>query len=281
MIHQFNHRFGTYAGQTQEGANQGKLPELDDDDALTDPHKVSEARYYVNRSEVDERISGRWSREWLLGWRNITNTTNARTVIAAVLPRVAVGHSMPLLFSDQPPARVAMLYANLCSFVLDYAARQKVGGTHLKYHTFKQLPILPPDTYDRPCPWSPGERLEDWLLPRVLELTVTAWDLVPFARDCAGVEAPYRWDRARREQLRAELDAAFFHLYGLTRADVAWVLESFPIVRKNDERQHGRAVTFERVLDEFDAMATAIRRGVAFASPLRPAAGDASMRHRP
>jgi len=45
--------------------------------------------------------------------------------------------------------------------------------------------------------------------------------------------------------------------------------------------QHGRAVTFERVLDELDAMATAIRRGVAFASPLRPAAGDASMRHRP
>ena len=185
------------------------------------------------------------------------------------------------MFRDQPPTRVAMLYANLCSFVLDYAARQKVGGTHLKYHTFKQLPILPPDTYDRPCPWSPGERLEDWLLPRVLELTVTSWDLLPFARDCAGVEAPYRWDRARREQLRAELDAAFFHLYGLTRADVAWVLESFPIVRKNDERQHGRAVTFERVLDEFDAMATAIRRGVAFASPLRPAAGDASMRHRP
>jgi hypothetical protein len=152
---------------------------------------------------------------------------------------------------------------------------------HLNYFILKQLPILPPDTYDRPCPWSPGERLEDWLLPRVLELTVTAWDLVPFARDCAGVEAPYRWDRARREQLRAELDAAFFHLYGLTRADVEWVLESFPIVRKNDERQHGRAVTFERVLDEFDAMATAIRRRVAYASPLRPAAGDASMRHRP
>lgn len=202
-------------------------------------------------------------------------------MIASLIPRVAVGHKLPLMFRDQPPSRVAMLYANLCSFVLDYAVRQKLGGTNMTYGYMKQFPILPPDTYDRPCPWSPGERLEEWLLPRVLELTVTAWDLVPFARDCAGVEAPYRWDRARREQLRAELDAAFFHLYGLTRADVEWVLESFPIVRKNDERQHGRAVTFERVLDEFDAMATAIRRRVAYASPLRPAAGDASMRHRP
>jgi hypothetical protein len=214
-------------------------------------------------------------------WRNITNTTNARTMISSVIPISAVGNSMTIALSDQPVPRVAILYANLCSFVLDYAARQKVGGTNMNYLQVKQLPILPPDTYDRPCPWSPGERLEDWLLPRVLELTVTSWDLVPFARDCAGVEAPTRWDRARREQLRAELDAAYFHLYGLTRADVAWVLESFPIVRKNDERQHGRAVTFERVLDELDAMATATRRGVAYASPLRPAAGDAALRHQP
>ncbi|MCK6525245.1 N-6 DNA methylase, partial [Myxococcota bacterium] len=181
MIHQFNHRYGTYEGQTEAGANQGKLPELQDD-ALADPRMFSRARYYVEKSEINQRLQGRTDREWLLGWRDICRSTDQRTVIASLVPYSATGDTFLLAMSSRPAARVAMLYANLCSFVLDYAARQKVGGTHLKYHTFKQLPILPPDTYDRPCPWSPGERLEEWLLPRVLELTVTAWDLVPFAR---------------------------------------------------------------------------------------------------
>ena len=36
MIHHFDHRFGNYEGQTESQANQGKLPELDDE-ALADP----------------------------------------------------------------------------------------------------------------------------------------------------------------------------------------------------------------------------------------------------
>jgi hypothetical protein len=47
--------------------------------------------------------------------------------------------------------------------VLDYVARQKVGGTHLKYVTFKQLAILPPSAYAAPD--------LDFIVPRVLELT--------------------------------------------------------------------------------------------------------------
>ena len=32
--------------------------------------------------------------------------------------------------------------------------------------------------------------------------------------------------------MRAELDAAFFHLYGIDRDDVDYIMETFPIVKK-------------------------------------------------
>lgn len=47
----------------------------------------------------------------------------------------------------------------------------------------------------------------------VLELTDTAWELEPFARNCGYAGLPFRWDEEFCFVLRAELDAAFFHLY--------------------------------------------------------------------
>ncbi len=85
MIHQFDHRFGTYEGQTQAQANQGKLPEFDDAQHA-DPNLVVLPRYWVAESEVASRLEGRWDRGWLLGWRDICRTSDARTVISAIVP---------------------------------------------------------------------------------------------------------------------------------------------------------------------------------------------------
>ena len=117
------------------------------------------------------------------------------------------------------------------------------------------------------------QALGDWLLPRVLELTYTAWDLEPFARDVGYDGPPFRWDPERRFLLRCELDAAFFHLYGLSRDDTDYVMDTFPIVRKNDEKAHGEYRTKRVILEIYDAMAEAARTG----HPTRPA----STRHPP
>ena len=77
---------------------------------------------------------------------------------------------------------IAVLYASLCSFVFDYVARQKIGGTHLTYSYLNQLPVLPPATYESEAPWSRGASLRDWISDRVLEVTYTAWDLARPAR---------------------------------------------------------------------------------------------------
>ena len=177
------------------------------------------------------------------------------------------------------PSFVAGLYANLCSFSLDYAARQKVGGTHLKYHTFKQLPVLSPATYAECAGWERGTVLRDWVLPRVLELTYTAWDLESFATDVGCDGPPFRWDAARRFLLRAELDAAFFHLYGIARDDVDYVMDTFPIVRRNDEKAHGEYRTKRVILEIYDAMSDAAQSGRPYQTRLDPPPADPRIAH--
>ena len=65
------------------------------------------------------------------------------------------------------------------------------------------------------------------------ELTYTAWDLQPFAQTAA--TRPAVPLGRRRFLLRCELDAAYFHLYGIARDDVDYIMDTFPIVKRKDE----------------------------------------------
>ncbi len=270
MLHHFDHRFGTYLGQTEAQANQSKLPELNDIQH-SDPNIVALPRYWVPYHEVVGRLSGKWNCTWLLGWRDITNTTNERTVIASILPLAACGDTILLILpSTEHRQLLPLLAVCLDTYVLDYTARQKVGGTHLKYHVFKQLPVLPPTTYVQSTPWFPSKALYEWLLPVVLELTYTAWNLELFATDCGYDGPPFGWDEERRFLLRCELDAAYFHLYGIRRDDVDHILETFPIVKRKDEQAHGEYRTKRVILDIYDAMQQAMETGTSYHTRLAP-----------
>ncbi len=269
MIHHFDHRFGTYEGQSKAQANKGKLPELDHV-AHADPGRVTLPRYWVVGDQVATRLDDVWDRHWLLGWRDVTGAEKIRTVIACIIPRAAVNHTFPLMMPSSDPRLVAGLYANLSSIPFDYCARQKAGGLHLTYFTIRQLPALPPGAYTLPAPWSPSTSVRDWLLPRVLELTYTAWNLEAFAEDCGDEGAPFVWDPERRFRLRCELDAAFFHLYGVSREDAGYILDTFPVLKRFEEREHGEYRTKRVVLETHDALAAATGSGTPYRSPLGP-----------
>jgi hypothetical protein len=145
----------------------------------------------------------------------------------------------------------------------------KVGGLHLKYNVFRQLPVLAPSMFTAPFSWS-ATSAREWLLPRILELTYTAWDLQPFARDCGDDGPPYLWDPDRRFRLQCELDAAFFHLYGLSRDDAEYILGTFDVLERVDIRQHGEFRTRRVVLECYDALARAAATGQPYVSPLGP-----------
>ena len=260
-----------------------------------------------------EDLLSRGSPRWLMGWRDITNSTNERTVVGGVFPFSAVGNNLPVWTPESDDA--VLLPALLSSLACDFAARFKVGGTHLNFFIAEQIPVLPPMVFDGSAAWGDGESIREWLLPRVLELTYTAWELDPFAADCGWHGPPFRWDDGRRFLLRCELDAAFFHLHlpadedggwrpaqrsdgcprdetpeqlaGLERRfptprdAVAYIMDTFPIVRRKDEEKHGEQRTKRVVLEIYDEMQRATRTGRPYRTRLVPPPADPGCCHPP
>jgi hypothetical protein len=197
-----------------------------------------------------------------MGWRDITNATNERTVIASVVPLAGVGNKIPLFVMDSQkvePKRAAAFLGNLTALVFDFVARQKIGGTTLNYFYIKQFPVLPPDRYT--------EADLAFIVPRVLELTYTAHDLAGWARDLGHNGPPFPFAPERRAQLRAELDAYYARLYGLTRDELRYILdpaavlgddypsETFRVLKKKEINELGEYRTQRLVLAAWDAMA--------------------------
>ncbi len=268
MAYIYNHRSGTYEAAAS-GERPHRLP-TPTDEQLANPNYVCLPFYWAAQRDVDERLDGIWSRDWLLGWRDITDArASVRTVVSAIIPRAAVGDTFLLAMPSVEPRLVGCLCANLSSYPLDYAARQKVGGLHLKYNVFRQLPVLTPTTFGVPASWD-TLIVRDWILPRFLELSYTAWDLEPFARDCGDEGPPYIWDADRRFRLQCELDAAFFHLYGVSRDDADYILGTFDVLERAEIRSHGEFRTRRLVLECYDALAHASATGEPYASPLGP-----------
>jgi N-6 DNA Methylase len=278
MIWHFNHRFGTYEGATKEDLARGKLPELNSSQ-LIDPDYYPLPSYWVPLIEVKKAYSH--VHQWLLGFRAITGASVLRTFIATIIPMMAAGHSLSFIITsiELSASNNLCFLANLSTLVEDYVMRQNIGGNNLSFFIVKQIPFLLPSTYVEPCLWSHSDRLIDWIFPRTLELTYTAWDLEPFAKDCGYDGPPFRWDEERRFLLRCELDAAYFHLYGIERDDVDYIMETFPIVRRKDEKEFGEFRTKRVILEVYDEMRRAMESGEKYGTRLVPPAADPAVAH--
>lgn len=188
-----------------------------------------------------------------------------------MLPLAGTDFTLRIGFAKiEPESSSGFLLANFNSFVFDYCSRQLLGGTHLSDYVLKQLPVIPISTYAYSCQWQSSQKFCEWFLLRVLELTYTAHDLQGFAADCGYTGEPFCWDEARRFLLCCELDAAYFHLYGIGREDVAYILDTFPIVRRKDEAQHGEYRTQRVILEIYDAMQQAITTGQPYQTLIDP-----------
>ncbi len=274
LMHQFDHRFATY---TPSGDTRDMTLE-----EHHDPYALPLPRYWVEKRETEEKLvkydrSGnvewQWENKWLLGFRDIARNTDERTAIFSLLPLAGIGNNLPLSLTEEPSELVAAFVANTSSFVFDYPTRQKIAGTHMNFFFVKQLPILPPAAY------SPADLA--FITPRVLELSYAAWDVQPFALDLGCSGPPFLWDEERRFWLRCELDALYFHLYGILREDAAYIMNTFPIVKRKDEAAHGCYRTREAILDIYDEMAQCEAEGREFASRLDPAPANVHTAYSP
>jgi hypothetical protein len=248
MIWHYDHRFGTYEGVESRGNTN--LTTLEQ---YKDPKYILKPWYWVHTSELNETTS----EIFFAGFRDITNTTNKRSVVPSIFGLSAVGHTLPLIITEKNDSKL-LLNSMFSSLVFDYLARQKIGGIHLTYSYLKQLPVLTED-------------LINWLLHLTLELSYTAWDSKRIA-DQIWMQAseslkellikqwelnkmetggnswnppkwdkaypeikwnqnegcpfpPFKWDEGRRAQLMAEFDAFFALLYGLERDELRYILD--------------------------------------------------------
>ena len=189
---------------------------------------------------------------WTLGFRDITNPTNDANDdrSGSALGWVWKYHS--LTHSSDDGLSAACLVANLSSLSLDFVARQKAQGTHMNWYIVEQLPVIAPADYDRVFGPTTARAL---VRDHVLRLTYTAHDIAPFARDLGYHGPPFIWNEEERRHLRARLDALYFHLYGLSRDDASYILDTFPIVRRHDKAAFGHYRTKAMILAYFNALA--------------------------
>jgi hypothetical protein len=254
--------------------NAANLHRAAQPDALSDVEKANPDRYPRPQFFVPLAATAANPYKWALGYKEITAPTNMRSMIVTLMPVAGFGNKVPLLIpqaaTPQVAARTAsLLAANLNSFVLDFVLRQKLQGQTINLFILEQLPVIAPARFDERLPAAfakavraaglmnghhPHPTIADFVVPQVLALTYTAHDMASFASDLGYVDGsgrilpPFAWNEEERRARSAALDALFFYLYGLDVDDAAYILDTFPIVRDQDERAFGCFRTKEHVL---------------------------------
>lgn len=235
--------------------------------------------------EVAEKLCPKY----LMGWRDITGAVNERTYLLTVIPFCGAGNTLQLAYFNNSIEIIkqACFIANADSLIVDYCAKFKIGGNHMNMFVTKQLPILHPSAYH--------EAALSFIVPRVMALTYTANDMTEWAKALWNDSTPamrqkmlelngksrefsqentgntlacdpYIYDDAKRAVLRAELDAYFARLYGLTRTELQYILdphsvmgedypsETFRVLKDNEIAKYGEYRTQRLVLEAWDRM---------------------------
>jgi hypothetical protein len=262
MLQDYDHRAADVVTDRSNWVRQGQT-EKRSLVGYQNPEQLAMPRFWVDASEVEMP-------EWgSVGFKDITSPTNQRTMIAACAPMAGFTNHFVIVRSELPPVRQMCLLANLNAFAYDYCTRQKIGGVTLNFFIVEQVPTLPADAYAKPCPWDHRTTLETWISQRVLKLTCTAEDMLPLADACQftggsfQAEAEYggrlnKWDEAERAELMAELDAAFFHLYGIAREEVEYILSTFKGIHDQRTLFHGVSSIAERIVQKYAEMSTRV-----------------------
>ena len=250
MVQGYDHRAASVVVEESNWMRQGQTSET----SLVqhqNPEYVVEPRWWVDQEKVVETLGATYP--GFLGFKDITSPTNQRTMIASAIPWTAATNHLPLILSDQSIRLQLCLLGNLNSFAFDYVARQKIGGITLNFFIVEQLPVFSPDFYGEVCPWSRRVKLEKWISDRVLKLSCTSDDLRPLAEAAGFEKGVHKWNENERMQLTAELDAAYFVLYGIEREDVEYILTTFSATADEVGAMFGQG-TAKRILECYDTL---------------------------
>ena len=256
LIGQFDHRFALFE------ANNDKKGKIDSRESSVkekrNSHFKIQPQFWVDREVIKDKLAAKgWIQPWLLVWRDVARSTDVRTVIASVLPaNVAIGNSASILLPKCDDRHAACLLSVLNSLVVDYVDRIRQSSAHVNMFVFKQLPILPPEAF--------SEDDVEFVASRVAMLTRTADDI----NEVWLTDYPsYTFQEPReRLKIRAELDAFIARKYGLSREEMAYILdpkqvmgedfpsETFTTLKNKELKLYGEYLTSRLVLEAYDAL---------------------------
>lgn len=277
MVQAFDHRAASVI-VNPENLNRPAQPEPATDEQHANPAWLPSPQFFVSTGAIE------WPQGlgWALSFKDISSSTNIRTMIAALAPYCAASNKLPLFLPILTGIRkgskgqalsnymenAPLLVANLNSIPLDYIARQKLHSTTLNLFIVEQLPIVPSTAYSRA--FGP-KNARDIVREEVLALTYTAHDMAPFARDMGHIDPatgevlpPFNWDTRDRLRRRAKLDALYFMLYfpsgtpaemEALRDTAAYIYSTFPIVEREEMAAYGRFLSRDLCLLHLNALA--------------------------
>jgi hypothetical protein len=176
-----------------------------------------------------------------IAFRDITNRTNTRTVIAALVPgEVVITNQAPYLLRPEGTVRdEAFLLGILSSMILDWYARCVVE-LHLNFHILNNFPI--PDIDNDPV----AAGVRDRVVTIAGRLAAVDESYAEWAAE-VGVPVGSVGDEVTKQDLICELDACVAHLYGLDESDLAVIYETFHEGTDYSERQAAVLEHFRRI----------------------------------
>lgn len=275
MIWHYNHHYGTWPTEG-ERPNSINMPS---EDELANPDSCIMPWYWVPLAAVKERlvkydkdgnVVWEWKHNWMLCFRDISKSTNERTIIATIVPKQGFNNKTPIIFEESGILDGTIMCGILSSIVFDYVTRQKVGGKSMNFFYVKQFPVLTPEHIPSAMQWQ--------IVKRVAELCYFNHDMDGWASELweemneeqraelpqLGAQQPWIYNPERRAILQAELDAIFAHLYGLNTEDLRYILdpedvcgkgcinETFRVLKDNEIRQYGEYRTKRLVLEAWN-----------------------------
>jgi hypothetical protein len=282
-IQQYDYRFATYGGIPPKERYTRKAATLSPSLLQkNDPNYEIEARYWVKEGDYKEAIERSASvKKHYICARLVTNViSNMRSVISCIMPAYPCNNLALLLDIQIDDGREyseksLLLLSLFNSFAFDFTTRLKMSENLLKSTLWE---IAAPTPNDMETMFL-GFKFADFCLPRSLELSFVTHALSGIARNLGISDLPYKWEEERRFLLRCELDAAYFHLYEISREDVDYIMGTFPIVQRRDEEKHGEYRTKRVILEIYDEMTEAIRAGNPYQTHLDPPPADQLQTH--
>ena len=200
--------------------------------------------------------------EYRIAYRDVTNSTNERTLIAAVIPKGApcvhtvqtlrpydinpteedlencpIHTAYERMFSD---AELFFAVGIVNSIPFDFLMRTKIDTHIVKYKLVEsQVPRL-----------TASDDWFEYIWRRAARLNCYGEAFAEMRERLGGLDPAT--ETAERRRLQAEIDAAAFHAYGLDREQTAFVLDDFH--RVQNPRMMDEAY-FESVLEFYDELA--------------------------